>query len=282
MEEITAKRFVPGIDLDAHPQPGSYCFVFQKGKLMVAETSSQLCRVPRFSDLPAAWFQNENALYLGSMDDWGCFTVEIEDSADPSESCRPADLRSLYDCMGERELSVAGFASQIIQWDQNYRYCGRCGSRASDSQRERAKICPDCGLVNFPRLSPSIIVAVTRGEEILLACARSFRLNFYSVLAGFVEPGETLEQCVEREIEEEVGIKVRNIRYFGSQSWPFPDSLMVGFTADHDSGEICIDNHEIVDAGWYRADNLPKIPGRISIARRLIDAYIERVNAGSQ
>lgn len=276
MEEITASKFVPGINLGANPQHGSYCFVFQKGKLVVTETNGRHCRVPRFSELPAAWFQNGNALYLGNMDDHGCFTGEIEEPTDLPESSRLADMRTLYHCMDEGELSVAGFASQIIQWDQTYRHCGRCGSRTRNSERERAKICPDCGLVNFPRLSPSIIVAVTRGEKILLACASSFRWNFYSVLAGFVEPGETLEQCVEREVEEEVGIKVHNIRYFGSQPWPFPNSLMVGFTAEHASGEICIDNNEIIDAGWYRVDNLPKIPGRVSIARKLIDAYIQK------
>lgn len=141
---------------------------------------------------------------------------------------------------------------------------------------ERAKVCPSCGFVNYPRISPAMIVAVTRGREILLAKGSRFQGGFYSVLAGFVEPGETFEECVEREIKEEVGLKVKNINYFGSQPWPFPDSLMVGFTAEYAGGDITIDNKEILDAGWYTAEGLPLIPGNGSIARRLIDWYVQK------
>ena len=140
---------------------------------------------------------------------------------------------------------------------------------------ERAKICLKCGLINYPRISPAIIVAVVKKNQILLARSERFPTGFYSVLAGFVEPGETFEDCVKREVKEEVGLDVKNIRYFGSQPWPFPDSLMVGFTADYDGGKILIDKTEIKDAGWFTAHDLPQIPGKISIARRLIDWFVQ-------
>jgi NAD+ diphosphatase len=139
---------------------------------------------------------------------------------------------------------------------------------------QRAKQCPQCKLVNYPRLSPSIIVAVRRGNELLLARSPRFPAGMYSVLAGFVEPGETLEQAVEREVQEEVGLTVKNICYFGSQPWPFPNSLMIGYRAEYAGGEIQIDRVEIEDAGWYTAEHLPAIPSRISIARQLIEAFI--------
>ncbi len=144
----------------------------------------------------------------------------------------------------------------------------------------RAKECPDCGLVIFPRLSPAIIVLVEKEGKILLAKAVRFKEDIYSILAGFVEPGETLEEAVEREVREEVGIAIKDIRYFGSQPWPFPDSLMIGFLAKYKSGRIKIDKEEIVDAGWFSPENLPNIPGNISIARRMIDWFLSQHKPG--
>jgi len=140
---------------------------------------------------------------------------------------------------------------------------------------ERAKVCSKCGFRTYPRISPATITAVTPGNQILLARAKRFPSELYSVIAGFAEPGETLEECVKREIMEETGIDVKNIRYFGSQPWPFPDSLMIAFTADFEGGEIRIYKKELVDARWFTADALPKIPDKLSIARRLIDRFIE-------
>ena len=140
----------------------------------------------------------------------------------------------------------------------------------------RAKECSECSRLEFPRISPAIIVLIEKGDALLLARSARFAGQFFSVLAGFVEPGESLEAAVYREVMEEIGISVKNIRYFGSQPWPFPDSLMIGFTAQYESGEIRIDGEEIVEAGWYQAGNLPKIPGKLSIARQLIDWFIEK------
>ena len=140
---------------------------------------------------------------------------------------------------------------------------------------ERAKICPQCRHICFPRISPAIIVAVLNKHHILLAHANHFPPGLYSVLAGFVEPRETFEECVQREVLEEVGIVVKNISYFGSRPWPFPNSLMVAFTADYAGGRIAIDGTEIVDAGWFTAGNQPRVPDKISIARQLIDWFVE-------
>ena len=166
-------------------------------------------------------------------------------------------------------------AVHLLEWEEKTRYCGRCGGEMGPSKEMNARECAGCGMLIFPRISPAVIVLVERDGQVLLARSTRFTADFYSVLAGFVEPGETLEDTVHREIREEVGIKVRNVRYFGSQPWPFPDSLMIGFTAEYASGEIRIDKTEIAEAGWFYPDKLPTIPGKISIARKLIDWFVE-------
>lgn len=186
------------------------------------------------------------------------------------------DLRALMNTIGDELFWIAGRANHLMDWDRSHRFCGRCGQPTVDKPDERAKHCPACGLINYPRLSPAVIVAVLKGDRLLLARNKRFRGAFYSVLAGFVEPGETLEQCVMREIREEVGIAVKNIRYFGSQPWPFPNSLMVGFVADYAGGEITVDNVELMEAAWFTATDLPQVPPRISIARQLIDWFVDR------
>jgi NAD+ diphosphatase len=175
--------------------------------------------------------------------------------------------------MPDEVIWIAGRANQLLYWHRTHVYCGQCGRETEDKADERAKICPDCGHVSYPRLSPAVIVAIVRGNRILLARNRRFKGSFYSVLAGFVEPGESLEECIRREIREEVGLRVKNIRYFGSQPWPFPDSLMIGFIADYAAGEIRVDGSEILDAGWFSKNRLPGIPPKISIARQLIDWF---------
>jgi len=185
-------------------------------------------------------------------------------------------LRRIYGRLEEELFWLAGRAVQIVDWDRTHRFCGRCGVPLKLRQKERAKACPQCGLLEFPRLAPAVIVLVERGHELLMARSRHFAPGVYSVLAGFVEAGETLEEAVEREVSEEVGIQVKNIRYFGSQPWPFPHSLMIGFTAQYAGGEIRVNHEELEDAGWYTADGLPGQPGKISIARRLIESFLEK------
>jgi NAD+ diphosphatase len=165
-----------------------------------------------------------------------------------------------------------------MEWDRTHQFCGRCGAPMERVPNERAKKCTVCGLANYPRLSPAIIIAVTRmieGEKrILLARNHRYPAGRYSVLAGFVEPGESLEECAAREVMEEVGIEIANIHYFGSQPWPFPNSLMLGFTADYRGGDFHLEDAEIAEAGWFSANNLPNLPQKPSIARQLIDAFV--------
>lgn len=189
-------------------------------------------------------------------------------------------LREAYGALGESGFMAAGIATQVLEWATTHRYCGRCATPTERLPDERCMRCPSCALLSYPRIAPAVIVLVRRGEEALLARGARFPLPFHSTLAGFVEIGETLEQTVSREIREEVGIEVRGVTYFGSQPWPFPHSLMVGFTAHWAAGDIRCDPREIVEAAWFRRDALPPIPPRLSIARRLIDAWL-REGSGS-
>lgn len=213
--------------------------------------------------------------YLGQVEGRSCYIAELTSDTVVPEGMLVKDLRRLLGQIPDNLFFLVGKAFQILHWDRTHQYCSQCGTQMENKIDERAKLCPSCEFANYPRISPAIIVAITRGREILLAKGSRFPLGFYSVLAGFVEPGETFEECVQREVREEVGIEVKNIKYFGSQPWPFPDSLMVGFTAEHASGDINIDKKEILDAGWFAVEKLPLIPGIGSIARRLIDWFVQ-------
>ncbi len=165
---------------------------------------------------------------------------------------------------------AAGRAAQLLDWEATHRFCGRCGTANERSPRELVRVCPSCGTTTYPRISPAVIMAVRRGDEVLLARRAGMARPFWSVLAGFVEPGETLEQAVAREVAEEAGIEVEDIRYAGSQPWPFPSQLMIGFTASYAGGELRIDETELAEAGWFGADDLPEIPPPFTIAHALI------------
>lgn len=184
--------------------------------------------------------------------------------------------RSLRDYLQDAvHFPMLSFASQIGTWLDEQRYCGRCGVRNKLSKGpQRAFVCPKCHNYSYPRLSPCMIVLVTRGDQILLARSPRFKSGMYSVLAGFVEPGETIEQCVAREVMEEVQLKVNNIRYLASQNWPFPHSFMLAFHADYQAGEIIKQEDEIEDAAWYHIDQLPELSPVGTISRFLIDSYI--------
>jgi NAD+ diphosphatase len=267
--------FVPSYRLSFDEQKPSWWFVFSGTKLLV-ERADQRVRVPLLNGLDTLALRALRKQYLGSLNGRPCLTAECEPDVEIPAHMEFQGLRKLYGALDEDIFWVAGRAFQIMDWDRTHQYCGRCGSPTENKADERAKVCPGCGLVSFPRMSPAIIVAVVRGKAILLAHAARFPGAIYSVLAGFVESGESLEDCVRREVKEESGIDVRNIRYFGSQPWPFPNSLMVGFTAEYSGGEITMDGKEIVDAGWFAVDNLPAIPDKISIARKLIDWFVEK------
>jgi len=184
-------------------------------------------------------------------------------------------LRTLMQQSDSATFQMLCFAEQIAHWHFEHQFCGHCGSKTKQVPGQRCMRCPACGLESYARISPSMIVLVTRGDEILLARSPRFVPGVYSTLAGFAEPGESIEQCVAREVREEVSLEITNLRYLGSQSWPFPHSLMLGFHAEYLSGEICIQADELEDAKWFAIDQLPKLPMPQSIARQLIERYLK-------
>jgi NAD+ diphosphatase len=217
-----------------------------------------------------------SALYLGALDGVPCFAWLLAEGEVAPEGTDPIALRQLFGALPDDDFSIAGRALGITAWDRDHRYCGRCGSPTERSQTERVRTCSRCGHTAYPRLSPAIIALVERDGRALLARNARFPLPFFSTLAGFVEVGETLEAAVAREIHEEAGISITDVRYFGSQPWPFTGSLMVGFTARWAGGEIVCDPTEIADAEWFAPDELPRIPPKLSIARELIDDFVRR------
>ena len=220
----------------------------------------------------------ESILPLGKVAGGQGFAVEMANSFEIGREFEWLSLRSLVGLLDDEIFNLWGRAAQLLHWQKNHRFCGRCGEKTQLHEREQARKCPACSSAYYPRISPCIIVLVTRGEELLLARSPRFPEGMYSTLAGFVEVGEPVERTVQREVAEEVAIKVKNLRYVASQSWPFPDQLMLGFFAEYDSGEIQIDGQEICDAGWYHHCSLPTIPSEGTIAGRMIRQYIEQLN----
>jgi NAD+ diphosphatase len=253
----------------------AWWFAFQGDRLLVQPKASSL-DIPCLVEFGELGLTAVRRHYLGQLAGRHCYAVDMDEGIGPPAGMEFQGLRQVYGLVDEDIFAVAGRALQIVEWDRTNQYCSRCGRRMEPTPTERAKECPRCGLLAFPRLSPAIIVLVERGDQLLLARPYHFPPGRYSVIAGFVEPGETLEEAVVREVREEVGLTLKDIRYFGSQPWPFPHSLMVGFTASYAGGEISLDDGEIEDAGWFTPDHLPDIPGKISIARRLIDYFLAK------
>ncbi len=275
--------FVSQIVLPEQVSAEQNWFLFQGERLIGWEAEKGLLPLV-ISDPCAVGLEPLRKQYLGF---WAtgdepvhCFSGEVAEDAALPAGLTAVDLRSLFGVWDERWIGLAGRAKQIAQWDRDHQYCSRCGAPTESVTGERARRCPQCGLSSYPRISPAIIIAVTRltaaGEQILLARNHRFPAGRYSIIAGFVEAGETLEECAAREVQEEVGLRIDNIRYFGSQSWPFPNSLMIGMTADYAGGEVALEESEIADAQWFLPHSMPQLPPKTSIARRLIDAYLCR------
>ncbi|MFP6807523.1 MAG: NAD(+) diphosphatase [Pseudomonadales bacterium] len=210
--------------------------------------------------------------FMGMHGEIACFAVEAEDSGEHTFG----NLRAIFGKADNILLALAGKAQQICEWYRTHQYCGRCGKKTIEHHNDRAMVCEDCKIFSYPRLSPSIIVLVHRDREVLLARNHGFPEGMYSTLAGFVEPGESIEETLVREVREEVGVTVGNLEYLGSQPWPFPNSLMLGFHAKYESGDIKLQEEEIADAQWFPIDDLPTIPGNIAISRWLINDYLAK------
>lgn len=205
----------------------------------------------------------------------------IRDVIRENEEWMMVGLRASYDYITLSEYKSAGKAFQILYWDKHSRYCPVCGT-ATVQATAIMKKCPECGNELYPVISTAVIVLIRKGDEILLVHARNFCGTFYGLVAGFLESGETLEQCVEREVFEETGLRIKNIRYFASQPWPYPSGLMTGFIADYASGEIKLQDDELSAAAFYSRDNLPELPQKLSIARRLINWWLEETGNSSE
>ena len=246
--------------------------LFARGRLVLADGALHLPTVDdarTWGAHEADWFRVETR-GRGK----GAVAAVAEARWTPPAGVTTVTLREALSLLHQTEATLALTAAHLARWRRTSRFCGACGTATVAAQHHQAMSCPDCGHLSFPKISPAVIVQVTRGDRILLGRSRRHPQGSYSVLAGFVDPGESLEDAVRREVEEESGIRVRDIRYFGSQPWPFPDSLMVGFTATCDGdGTIVNQDDELEDVAWFTADALPPVPPAYSIARALIDDF---------
>lgn len=215
--------------------------------------------------------------HIGTYQGRPAYAVEVAPGSIPPPGYRWLPLRSLIagGGIGDTEFAMVGCGLQVFNWDRTHQYCGQCGGSTVAHAEERARVCERCGIDYYPRLSPCIIVLVTRGDDCLLARHNNHPANLHTALAGFIEPGESAENALRREVHEEVSLQVNNLRYFQSQPWPFPGQLMLGFHADYESGEIRVDEAEIADARWWNYRDLPLIPPPGTLSGMLIRHFAE-------
>ena len=257
-------QFTPASQPSGLPSPEAWCFAFVQRELLLPATDPAILQ-----PLPAAALATHATArhYLGRLADVDCWALALSETP-PGWRCTP--LRAAMLSLDPVLAALASRATQVLEWDRSHRFCGVCGTPTVLQLGERARICPSCQQTAYPRLSPAMMALVWRPGELLLARSPHYKAGMYSALAGFVEAGESLEECVHREVAEEVAVTVQDLHYYGSQSWPFPHSLMVAFTARWKSGEIVPEPREIEDAQWFPLDALPDIPPRLSIAGHLI------------
>ena len=253
-----------------------YYFVFCKDSLLLEEQADGTCTVPCCEEPPTEVKPWTTMLSVTPMDDGTEVRTYAIDAIPTSPSTFVPLRQSYYKLPWELYLK-AGKCAELLYWDHNTQFCGVCGAPMK-LHTAISKRCENCGKEIWPQVAPAVIVRITRGDdEILMARARNFRGDFYGLIAGFVETGETLEEAVHREVMEETGLHLTNLRYFGSQPWPYPCGLMVGYTADYDHGKIHLQRSELSKGSWFDRDHLPHIPEKLSIARHLIDAWLEEV-----
>jgi NAD+ diphosphatase len=266
---------MPGFDPSTVHDPATPAYAFA-GSRMLVHRAPQV-RVPTLVEVEACGTFAGGPFEIGWPNQGSAVAVAM-----PAETeCGDLELRGLRELFGllsESDMELAARAFQTLEWSAAHAFCGRCGTATVFSATEAARTCPSCGALYFPRITPAVITLVRKGPDVLLARGLRFGPRLYSLIAGFVEPGETVEQAVEREVCEEVGIGVKDITYFGSQSWPFPSQLMLGFTANHAAGELRVNQSELSDARWVRLDALPDdidLPNTYSISGRLIRSALK-------
>ena len=253
----------------------SYYFVFCKEDLLILKTAEGGYTIPLCNEPPTEVKPWTHLMNITPMDDGTpVVTYRIESPITDDQRYEMCGLRQSYYKLEKHLYLKAGKCQELLYWDQNTKYCGVCGSPMR-MDTDISKKCPECGKEIWPQLATAVIVLIHKGDEVLLVRAKNFKRDFFGLVAGFVETGETLEEAVAREAFEETGVRITNIRYFASQPWPYPCGLMVGFNADYVSGDIHLQRSEISRGGWFRKDNLPDIPEKLSIARMLLDAWLD-------
>ena len=278
------------LDFKSKNTDEKYCFIFNERELLLIDNKVPLIR--NFNEISINENDIKNKIYIGEFYSNDCFAVELNDEFDKNEFIESnpdyqfLDLYFVFD-INEEAYLIGGRAIQVIDWENTHQYCGRCGTKTVTSDIEMAKVCPKCGFTSFTRICPAIITTIIKKDEkeldvegkptnkVLMAKHSYHKHKRYTLIAGFMEAGETIEEAVKREAMEEVGIEVEDIEYFGSQSWPFPNSLMIGCICKYKSGEIKVDDNEILKAKWFKKEEIEEPPSNISIFSRLIKNFKE-------
>ena len=257
-------------------------FVFHRANLLVY-TGQDTPMLPMPADVLSGSvpIDREGARFVGMLGATPVWAARAERPNAPDNHAYE-NMRMLFNRMPDDLLAIGGRAVQMLEFDRTHRFCGACATPTEIHEGGRSRKCPNCGETSYPRVSPAMMVLIKRDvggrRQLLLARSGRFQRGMYSALAGFVEPSESIEECIHREAFEEVGLKVTNLRYFSSQGWPFPNSLMIAYVADYEGGDIVPQEGEIEDAQWFDLDNLPGLPHRLSIARRLINSVIAEID----
>ncbi len=266
--------FHPNGQLHALGEETSYWFIVREGRIAL-HTGTDTLSIPRLRHPPFADSAVLYSRHIGLYGKTRCMAAELAEDTPLPGDLALVSLREAFKHISSDLWTIAGRAIQLLQWNRHHRFCGRCGEPMLEEENEPVKRCPRCEFLSYPRLSPAVIMSITRDKTILLGRARHFPKGMYSPLAGFVEPGENLEDAVAREVKEEVNIDISGIRYVASQPWPFPHSLMIGFTAEFAGGVIRVDKTELEDARWFSAEKMPELlPSSMSISRTLIEAFL--------
>lgn len=249
-----------------------YWFIFFNDQLLL-QKKGETYTIPYSINPPVPV---KNVLEVSLLEDMpACTTSAVDTPLEETAEYLPMGLRASYDYLDPVLHKIAGKAYELIYWDQHSRFCPSCGTKTV-MQTTISKQCPNCKYEIYPVVSPAILVLIRKGDAILLVHARNFRGSFYGLVAGFLETGETLEECVRREVMEETGLEINNITYFGNQPWPYPSNLMVGFIADYVSGTIRLQDEELSEGAFFTKDNLPELPRKLSLARKMIDWWLEQ------
>ena len=255
----------------------SWWFVFYKDQLLLEKKENGTFALP-YGEIPPVFMIEKTTVHdVTTLEGSNCKAFSLTRPIKESAKYVLVGLRASYECLPVDHYQAAGKAHEILHWDRNSRFCSACGT-PMEQKESIMKKCTNCGREVYPAISTAILVLVRKGDSILLVHARNFKGRFNSLVAGFLETGETLEECVAREVKEETGLDVKNITYFGNQPWPYPSGLMVGFIADYAGGEITLQDEELSSGDFYSRDHFPELPRKLSLARKMIDWWLDCSN----